>query len=220
MKKNAGRWAISGLLVGMLLVSACAASKTYLFNIRYEPSAPVMVDRSGKPITVAVYTFQDARPDRIYLGRRVYPDGMVDYYKPDGRSVEQIVTRAAMENLQKAGFQIKRIEGYLDPQKEGFQEIPGDAVLGGKIETLWVEAKKSGYTTWDTDAKMRLQISWGIVKERTWITKFIEGQAQEANRPFFKAQNAEAKVNEVFKDVMDKLLKDESFLKEKLLKVD
>lgn len=220
MKENARAYPfIWGILAGILIWGGCAASRTYLFTINYEPTnTPLLVSSSAKPVTVAVYTFQDLRPDRIYLGRRVYPDGMVDYYKPENRTVEQIITQAVAKDLEKAGFKVKLINRYLDPQKEDFKDVAGDAALGGKIDTLWVEAKKSGVTTWDTDAKMRLQISWGLVKERTWISKSIEGEAQETDRPFYKAENAEAKINEVFQDVMDKLLKGETLLREKLLK--
>ncbi len=219
MKKGSReRFFIGAILIGALLAGGCAGSKTYLFNIRYEPNAPVLVKGSAKPVTVALYMFQDARPDRTYLGQRLYPDGKVDYYKPENRTVELIVTQAIAQNLEKAGFKVRIFNRYLDPKKEEFQEIREDAALGGKIDTLWVEAKKSGYTTWDTNARMRLQISWGIPKERTWITKYIEGEANEADRPLFRTQNAETKINEVFKDVVDKLLKDETVLQEKLLK--
>ncbi len=209
---------LSGILICALLAGGCAGSKTYLFNIQYQPNAPLLVKDSTKPVTVALYTFRDTRPDRVYLGQRLYPDGKVDYYKPENQSVEQIVTQAIAQNLEKAGFRVKRINRYLDPKKENFQDIPGDAALGGRIDNFWVEAKKSGYTTWDTGAKMRLEISWGIPGERTWITKYIEGEAQEADRPLYKAQNAQTKINEVFKDVMNKLLQDESVLRDKLIK--
>jgi uncharacterized lipoprotein YajG len=209
---------MAGILICALFAGGCASSKTYLFNIQYEPNPPVLVKSSAKPVTVALYMFQDTRPDRVYLGQRLYPDGMVDYYKPENQSIEQIVTQAIAQNLEKAGFRVKMIHRYLDSKKEDFQEIPADAALGGRIDSFWVEAKKSGYTTWNTNAKMRLEISWGLPKERTWITKYIEGEAQEADRPLYKAQNAQTKINEVFRDVIDKLLKDETVLQEKLLK--
>ncbi len=207
-----------GILISVLFIGGCAGSKTYLFNIQYQPTAPVFVKSSDKPVTVALYTFRDTRPDRVYLGQRLYPDGKVDYYKPENQSVEQIVTQAIAQNLEKAGFRVKRIDRYLEPKKENFQNIPGDAALGGRIDNFWVEAKKSGYTTWDTNAKMRLEISWGIPSEKTWITKYIEGEAAEADRPLFKAQNAQTKINEVFKDVINKLLQDETMLRDKLIK--
>ncbi len=209
---------VTCILISALFIGGCAGSKTYLFNIDYKPSAPLLVKGSHKPVTVILYTFRDTRPDRVYLGQRLYPDGKVDYYKPESQTVEEIVTQAIGQNLEKAGFRVKRVNQYLDPKKDNFQDIPGDAALGGRIDNFWVEAKKSGYTTWDTNAKMRLEISWGIPAEKTWITKYIEGNAQEADRPLFKAQNAQAKINEVFTDVMNKLLQDESVLRDKLIK--
>jgi len=205
------------LLACVWFAGGCSGSRTYLLNLSYTPAkVPVFVSPSAKPVTLAVYQFQDRRPDRLYLGRRVYPDNMVDYYKPDSGTVEQIVTRSIIENLEKAGFKTKTVNRYLDPQKEDFKDIPGDAAIGGFIDTLWVEVKKSGITTWDTDAKLKLQINWGLVKDRTWINKMIEGGAQETNRPLYRPKYAEAKVNEVFRDGMEKLLKDDTILREKL----
>ena len=65
----------------------------------------------------------------------------------------------------------------------------------------------------DSTAKMRLRIHWGIVKTRTWMTKTIEADAQESNRPLYGPTNAEAMINEVFRDGLDKLLKDEATLR-------
>jgi hypothetical protein len=67
--------------------------------------------------------------------------------------------------------------------------------------------------TTDSFAKMRLRVHWGIVKTQTWMTKTIEADAQESDRPFYGPQNAEAIINGVFKDGLDKLLKDEATLR-------
>jgi hypothetical protein len=209
MKKKAwGCFFLGSMLIGLLFSGGCAGSKTYLLNLSYDPSRPPPVlTGSSQPVTLAVYNFQDDRPDRLYIGRRVYRDGMVDFFKPDGGTVEQVVTQSFAKLLEKAGFKVTLVNRYLDAEKENF---------GGKIEGLWVEAK-TGVATTDTDARMRLRINWGIVKDRTWITKSIEGNAQETDRPFYQPKHAEAKINEVFRDGLNKLLKDESLLREKLL---
>ncbi len=72
--------------------------------------------------------------------------------------------------------------------------------------------------TTDSNARMSIRINWGVVKEKTWVSKTIEGTAQESDRPFYQPKHAEALMNEVFKDGFDKILKDETQLKEKLLK--
>lgn len=207
------------MLLGLLFWGGCAGSRTYLLNLNYDPSrvSPFLTG-SGKPAIVAVYNIQDARPERMYMGQRVYSDGMADFYKPDSGTAEQVVTKSFIKMLEKAGFQVTLINRYLDPEKEDFKNIPGDLAFGGRIETLWIEAK-SGVATTDTVAKVRFQVNWGIVKERTWISKNIEGTAQETDRPFYGPQNAEAKINEVFKDSLDKVLKDETMLREKLLQL-
>ena len=218
MKKKAwGCFFVGIMLIGLLFSGGCAGSRTYLLNLSYDPSSPPpFLTGAAQPVTLAVYNFQDDRPDRLYIGRRVYRDGMVDFFKPDGGTVEQIVTQSFAKLLEKAGFKVTLVNRYLDSEKENFKDIPGEAAFGGKIEALWVEAK-TGVATTDTDAKMRLRINWGIVKDRTWITKSIEGSAQETDRPFYQPKHAEAKINEVFRDGLNKLLKDESLLREKLL---
>jgi len=212
---------LGGLIVlvgGLLALSGCAGSKTYLLNLSYNPmGTQQFIPISAKPVTVAVYSFQDVRPDRLFLGRRVYRDGMVDFFKPDGGTVEQVLTRSVVKAMERAGFRVTLVNRPLDPDKEDFQNIPGDLALGGRIENLWVEAK-TGYTTTDTNAKMKVKIFWGLPKERQWMTKTIEADAQESDRPFYQPKHAEAKINEVFQDGLDKLLKDESQLKEKILK--
>jgi hypothetical protein len=210
--------AILALLIGLISLSGCAGSKTYLLNLSYNPlGTPQFLPISAKPATLAIYQFEDVRPDRIYLGRRVYLVGMVDFFKPDAGTVEQVVTQSVVKAMEKAGFKIVLVNRRLNQDKEDFKDIPGDVALGGRIEALWVEAK-TGYTTTDTDAKLRLKVIWGIPKERVWMTKTIEGSAQETDRPFYQPKYAEAKINEVFKDGMDKFLKDENQLREKILK--
>lgn len=216
--RNGIHGAILALLLGFIFLAGCAASKTYLLNLSYNPlGTPQFLPISAKPATLAIYQFEDVRPDRLYLGRRVYRDGMVDFFKPDAGTVEQVVTQSVVKAMEKAGFRITRVNRPLNQDKEDFKSIPGDVALGGRIESLWVEAK-TGYTTTDTDAKLRIKVVWGLPKEQVWMTKSIEGSAQETDRPFYQPKYAEAKINEVFKDGMDKFLKDENQLREKILK--
>jgi hypothetical protein len=216
--RNGVNGAILALLLGLISLSGCAGSKTYLLNLSYNPlGTPQFLPISARPATLAIYQFEDVRPDRLYLGRRVYRDGMVDFFKPDAGTVEQVVTQSVVKAMEKAGFKITRVNRPLNQDKEDFKSIPGDVALGGRIESLWVEAK-TGYTTTDTDAKLRMKVIWGLPKEQVWMTKSIEGSAQETDRPFYQPKYAEAKINEVFKDGMDKFLKDENQLREKILK--
>jgi hypothetical protein len=219
MKKRTGNGLlILGALLILFLAGGCStASKTYLLNFNYNPGAvQPFISFSDKPVTVAVYQFEDVRPDRLYLGRRVYPDGTADFYKADAGTVEQVVTKSMVRLLEKAGFRVVTVNQYLDPQKIDFKDIPGDAAFGGKIETLWVEAKKSSYQLTDTNAQIKLAVAWGLVKDRTWLRKMIEGSGKETKRPWYEPENAAEMINEVFKDSLDKLLKDEYTLKEKM----
>jgi len=216
--RNGVYGAILVLFLGLFFLGGCAGSKTYLLNLSYNPlGTPQFLSISAKPVTLAIYQFEDARPDRLYLGRRVYRDGMVDFFKPDAGTVEQVVTQSVVKAMEKAGFKVARINRPLNQDKEDFKNIPGDVALGGRIEALWVEAK-TGYATTDTEAKLRIKVVWGLPKEQVWMTKSIEGSAQETDRPFYQPKYAEAKINEVFKDGMDKFLKDETQLREKILK--
>jgi hypothetical protein len=218
MKRNvASCFWVMMIVLGCLGLTACAGSKTYLLHLSYDTAkTPPFLSGTSKPITLALYNFQDARSDRLYLGRRVYRDGMVDFFKADEGTVEQVVTKSLTQMLEHAGFKVTTVNRYLDPSQEDFKDIPADVAFGGKIEALWVEAK-SGLVTTDTNARMSIRVNWGLVKERTWITKAIEGTAQETDRPLYKPKDAEALINEVFKDGFDKLLKEENLLKEKLL---
>ena len=216
--RNGVYGAILVLFLGLFFLGGCAGSKTYLLNLSYNPlGTPQFLSISAKPVTLAIYQFEDARPDRLYLGRRVYRDGMVDFFKPEAGTVEQVVTQSVVKAMEKAGFKVARINRPLNQDKEDFKNIPGDVALGGRIEALWVEAK-TGYATTDTEAKLRIKVVWGLPKEQVWMTKSIEGSAQETDRPFYQPKYAEAKINEVFKDGMDKFLKDENQLREKILK--
>ena len=220
MKNQTGKaLLILGTLVALFLAGGCStASKTYLLNLNYNPAAvEPFISFSDKPVTVAVYQFEDVRPDRLYLGRRIYPDGTVDFYKSDTGNVEQVVTKSMVRLLEKAGFKVVTVNQYLDSKKIDFKDIPGDVAFGGKIESLWVEAKKSSYQLTDTNAQIKLAVAWGLVKDGTWVRKMIEGSGKETKRPWYSTQNAEGMINEVFKDSLDKLLKDEFALKEKMM---
>jgi hypothetical protein len=214
MKKNFGRCFFVGItILSLFFLGGCAGSKTYLLNLRYDASkTPPFLSGAIQPVTLALYNIQDARPDRMYLGRWVYRDGTVDFFKADAGTVEQVVTRSFANLLEKSGFKVVLVNRHLDPAKEDFKDIPADAAFGGTLEALWVEAKKALVAT-DSTAKMRLRIHWGVVKTRTWMTKTIEAGAQESNRPLYGAPHAEAMINDVFKDGLDRLLKDEATLR-------
>ena len=219
MKKTLRSIMIPGILISLIFLGGCAGSKTYLLNFHYDAThLSPLLPKTAKPVQLVVYQFQDVRPDRLYLGRRVYRDGAVDFFKPDAGTVEQVVTDSVAKAVEKAGFQVTRAKRHLDPEKEAFESIPGDVALGGKIERLWVEAK-TGIATTDTDAKARLRIYWGFSKDRVWVTKTIEADAQEKDRPLYNAQDAEKKINEVFRDAVDRMLKGDTSLKEQLLKI-
>lgn len=212
-------WPIGVLALGFIIIGACAASKTYLLNVNYDPAGtPVYVNRFAKPVTVALYTFHDTRRDKSAIGRRVYRDGMVDFFKPDAGTTENMVTKNVAKTLEAAGFTVKMVDRYLDADKEDFKDIPGEAAIGGTVEEIWVEAK-TGVVTTDTQSNIRIQVIWGFPQDRTWVKKTISGSAQETDRPFYGPKHAEAQVNAVFKDSMDKLLKDEPQLKERISKI-
>ena len=219
MKKQTGKTlGVICLLLILFLAAGCSTgSKTYLLNFGYNPaSVQPFLTLSDRPVTVAVYQFEDVRPDRQYLGRRIYPDGTADFYKPDTGNVEQVVTKSMVRLLEKAGFKVVTVNQYLDPQKIDFKNVPGELAFGGKIETLWVEAKKSSYQLTDTNVEIKLAVAWGLAKDGTWYRKLIEGSGKETKRPWYQSKNAEEMLNEVFKDSLDKLLKDENTLKEKM----
>ncbi len=218
MKRTGKALLMVGVLCSLFLAGGCSASKTYLLNFGFNPKdVQPYLTFADKPVTVAVYQFEDVRPDRLHLGRRVYPDGTADFYKPDAGTVEQVVTKSMVRLLEKAGFKVVTVNHYLNRQKTDFKDIPGDVAFGGKIEKLWVEAKKSPYQFTDTTAQIKLDVAWGLVKDGTWIGRMIEGSGKETKRPWYQPENAEAQINEVFKDSLDKLLKDETELKEKLM---
>jgi hypothetical protein len=220
LKRNAyiPGMAMTVLSLGLLFFGGCAGSKTFLLHLSYNPlGTKLFLPLSAQPVTLALYEFEDVRPDRLYLGKRVYRDGMVDLFKPDSGTVQQVVTRSVIQEMEKAGFKVVPVHRVLNPNKEDFASITGDVALGGKIESLWVEAK-TGYVTTDTDAKLRIKVVWGFPKQRIWVTRFIEGSAQETDRPLYEPKYAEEKINEVFKDGLDKILKDDTDLKEKILK--
>jgi hypothetical protein len=219
MKKTVRSIFIPAILVSLMLMGGCGGSKTYLLNFHYDAThVSPLSPKAPKQLHLIVYQFEDVRPDRLYLGRRVYRDGVVDFFKPDSGTVEQVVTDSVVKAVEKAGFKVTRAMRHLDPEKEAFGSIPGDVALGGKIEKLWVEAK-TGIATTDSNAKVRLRIYWGFPKDRIWVTKTIEADAQEKDRPLYDAQDAEKKINEVFKDAVDRMLKGDTSLKEQLLKI-
>lgn len=221
MKKNAKGWVLRTMAVflGLLFLVGCAGSKTFLLKLSYDPSGTLQfLKGASRPLNIAVYQFQDARPDRLYLGRRVYRDGMVDFFKPDGGTVEQIVTQSVVKTMEKAGFKVTLVNRLLNPEKEDFKDIPGDIALGGKIEAMWVEAK-TGLVTTDAQARISLRYSWGFAKDAVWDTKTIEGSAEKTDQPLFKPEDAQNLINSVFKDCLDKLLKDENTLRERLMKI-
>jgi hypothetical protein len=135
---------------------------------------------------------------------------MVDFTSHDG-TVEQVVTKSIVKIMEKAGFKYPATP--LNPTKKTSKMSL--EMVGREDRSPW-KLKWVHHT--DTDAKLRLQAVWGLPNERNWLTKTIEGSAQETDRPLYQTKYAEAKINEVLKDGLDKLLKEETLLREKLLK--
>ena len=131
MKKRAwGCYGTGFILLALLFLGGCAGSKTYLLNLAYDPSGTPPFLSGAKPVTLVVYNFQDSRPDRLYLGRRVYRDGMADFFKADAGTVEQVVTKSVVKIMERAGFKVTLVNRHLNPEKEDFKDITADVVFG------------------------------------------------------------------------------------------
>lgn len=191
---------IFGLAVAL---SGCAPSKTYLIKVNYLPQL------KAAPIAkvAAICPFEDVRKEteRDLIGLRHHGDNKVDFLKVEGESVPEAVTQAVQGYFVDNGFQVTDCKGW-DMSPEGLDRLPGDlaVVVGGKIESLMVEAN-SGVMTTNIQYTVRMSAHIGKVKERTVVTRAIESMPTE-KKVGFDPEYVEKKLNAVMTEALQNLL--------------
>ena len=188
----------------MAAFSGCAASKTYLIDVKYIPEeeAPATLK------VVGICAFEDARKEKgkETIGLRYRPGNKVDLLNLKGLSLSQSVTQAVKDYFIEKGFEVTDCKGW-DKSPEGLDRLHKDLslVIGGKIDSFMVEAR-SGITITDTQYRVKMEALIGQIEERKVLIRTIESTPKD-KKMGFDPDKVNAKLNSTLTEVIQQLFK-------------
>lgn len=184
-------------------LTGCAGSKIYLMEVKY------LAEQKAAPGTrvIGICPFEDMREakEKDVIGVRHRGGKYVDLMKLEGVSLSEVVTQAIRDYFIDNGFQVTDCRGW-DQTPEGLDRLPRDLtlVVGGKIDSLMVEAKSS-ITITNINYNVKVRGLIGKIKERKVVTRTIESTPKE-KKMGFDPEYVQGKLDSVLTEVIQKLL--------------
>ncbi|MDY7031461.1 MAG: hypothetical protein SVY10_06070 [Thermodesulfobacteriota bacterium] len=199
---------LSIFILLICLIPGCAGSKTYLIDLKYIPDQSELKDnRSGKPVTIGIKTFEDSRLEKENLGKRIRTGGKVDIFKPYLVPVNQAVTQAVKDHLIAKGHEVVEILNW-DLTPETLSDVLQDVqlVVGGTVESLRSEVESS-ITRTRIQSNVKLVVYIGNIKENKVITKKIESMP-EVTGVLFNPKKVGESLNQTITEAIERIFKD------------
>ena len=189
----------------MTTIHGCGGSRTYLIEVNYieEKESP----RSS--LMVGVCPFRDLRKEAQpgEIGLRHRRGKQVDFFKAEGMSVSQSVTRAVKDYFFQRGY---KVTDYAQWNKglQGLSGVPKaiSLVVGGNIESFMIEAR-SGIATTETTYRVKLVAFIGQVGQKKVVIRTVES-APKTKGMGFDIVEVRDKLNTTLTEVIQTLFKD------------
>jgi len=191
------------------VIAGCGGSRTYLMDVRYIPAteAPAATEIEQKGV-VGVCQFVDVRKEKVKdtIGTRQRAGNQVDFFKVTGTSVSDSVTRAVRDYFSERGFQVTDCKGW-DQTAESLDRLPPDLSLavGGKIESLMIEAK-AGLATTEIHYRVKIAASIGYPVKRRVVIRTMDS-APQVKKVIFDPEELQATLNETLTEVIRNLFR-------------
>jgi hypothetical protein len=188
----------------MAAFSGCAASKTYLIDVKYIPG------EKAPPASkiVGICPFEDARKEngKETIGLRHRSGKKVDLLNLKEVSLSESVTQAVKDYFIEKGFEVTDCKGW-DKSPGGLDSLPKDLslVIGGKIDSFMVEAR-SGITITNIQYRVKIEALIGKIEERKVVIRTIESTPKD-KKMGFDPDEVNAKLNSTLTEVIQKLFK-------------
>ena len=190
------------LLILMLSLAGCSASKTYWLFLR---AAPTTQGGGATKLTIGVLPFEDNRPNKEKLGKRLLSSGKEEPIRLRSSSPMQDITSILLQLLEKRDIRTVELKSW-EPAPENLKDLPEgvDIALAGKVEALEVQAKSSTFKT-EIRYLVKLSAKLGYKGQGKVVTKAVEDRPEESVVRF-KRQDVEKALNESLSSALERLI--------------
>lgn len=205
-----GRLAAFTTLAVLLLIAGCMGGRTIKVNLLYDPErTPESTLAKGAFNKVVLVPFERGQGVKDDFGRWVGLSGREDIFVSEV-PIEEAVTAAARDYLEKAGFDVKNAAPGRSP--ESYTTPPPDVVVSGVVEEFFTEAaSRLGSTNVKTAARLRVFLR--NVHDGSVLTVTVEGSTEPRTVVTFEREVFEENAVEVLSDVVERAFGSDKFKK-------
>jgi len=186
--------------VSLAVVGCAVKPGPYPIQLKYPVEMSKTPTTPAVPMTIGLQEFENISPEEITLGKREVGRA-VEIYVSRPNPIAEAVTGAAYTFLQYNAYNLRSVSGW-DYKPETLPEVGAglDAVVSGKIRTLFCTAKKKfARTNMTLDAEVLFII--GDVKGMKVRTKPVKIRLERTDMTF-NAQKLQRYMNETLADLL------------------
>ncbi len=203
-------WLATLCIVTFLLLAGCAEKGPVFLDIAYRPPADKTTGFSD--IAIGVSRIRDARGVApSVLGKRIVASGMENDLVTKG-TVADRVTTALKDAVRAHGITVKEAAPW-DMTPEGMPEGGYDLLIGGEIESLWLDSVSVPFKT-SLKTTVRLKIAIGEVAEKK-VLRVINVQSKINEDILYSDEELANMLSEALSSALDQIFQDE-VLREKV----
>jgi len=190
------------VLIFVLSLVSCAASKTYWLNLR----ADSIVQKSPTTkLTIGVLPFQDNRPPSARVGQRTLSNGKEEPIRLKSTFPTQDITSILLQLLKARNIHAVELTGW-EAAPGNLKDLPEevDIAIAGYVDAL--EVKASSYT-FKTEIRylVKLSAKVGFKAQGNVSTKTVESRPEQSVVRF-KREEVEKTLNETLTSALGRLI--------------
>lgn len=194
------------MTAGTVGLAGCATKETATLNVQTMSASDASAQRDG--VSVAVASFEDARPEKSRLGVRHHLWGGETTFTVPGGKPGDLVARVMADYLKQKGWRAQTVSvGSSD----------ADVLISGKLLDFSVDAD-SGVGRTEITAKTKLVIEATNKADGSIVRMTLNGDGVEKVF-WFEPEDAQQLVSEVLAESLDKLVQNTKVEEKKGAKV-
>jgi hypothetical protein len=202
-KKSVVPLALLSALISLFVLSGCAEKGPILLDIDYQQ--PGGVTPTSKKIVVGVSPLKDGRnvPAAV-LGKRKAASGIENDLVTQGTVADLVLSRLKTA-LKARGISVQDAAEW-NGTAENMPLNGADILLGGEIETLWIESTSVPFKT-SLKGSVQLKIVAGDVAEKK-IIRTLEVSSKVGQDVLYSREKLESVLSEALSSALDQIFTD------------
>lgn len=188
------------IILVMIFSLACAKVGTYSVYIQYQSLKKFINLKEKIGSKIAIAPLNDERPDTIYIGKYIPPQGVSSYLKSDPFPLEKAISDSLSKVLHQNGIKAFPISSW-DKRPESLKTIDADSVLMIDIKKFWTEGKRS-YLRTEFKTSIHFVIHLGVKEEGKVFSRNIMVEREEGFWRFDPEKLEEA-FNKLLTEIFD-----------------